>query len=154
MAHLVLLLSSWFGSGLIPKAPGTWGSLAALPFAWGLVELTGTVLSLWPAAALLFVIGIWVSAERSKQLGSHDAGEIVIDEVVGQWMVLAVAPYTLAGWVLAFLLFRLFDILKPWPIRLADKKVSGGFGIMLDDVLAALFGIAVLLGIRLTFGEF
>jgi len=139
MKHLTMLIATWFGSGYLPKAPGTWGSLAALPFAWIILTFLPGALPLLAASFVLLIIGIWASAHHSETLGTHDAGEIVVDEVVGQWIVLAIAPFSPLGWLAAFLLFRFFDVVKPWPISWIDARVSGGWGIMLDDVVAGLF---------------
>jgi phosphatidylglycerophosphatase A len=152
---LTTATATWFFSGKFPKAPGTMGSLAALPFGWAIAIYGGTS-PLIVASIAVFIIGVAISHIYSKMIGVHDAGEIVIDEVVGQWMCLL--PLPLAGsvsdlpWLLtAFVVFRFFDILKPWPIRWIDRRVSGGFGIMLDDVLAGAFGYIVLIGARLIF---
>lgn len=138
--HPAYILATWFWIGRIPFAPGTWGSLAALPFAWLIADTLGP-LALLAAAALLFPIGCWASAAYAEGIGRKDPGSAVIDEVVGQWMVLAVLP--LDGWayLMGFLLFRLFDVVKPWPVSVADRKLTGGFGIMADDVLAGLYGM-------------
>ncbi|MDP2697814.1 phosphatidylglycerophosphatase A [Thalassospira sp.] len=151
------IAATWFYSGKFPKAPGTMGSLAALPLGW-ILALYGTPW-LFGAAAILFLIGLYVSHHYSKMIGQHDAGEIVIDEVVGQWLCLLPLPLigeiSDLGWLLAgFVLFRIFDILKPWPIGWVDRRVSGGMGIMLDDVLAGLFGMGVLIVARLLIGGF
>lgn len=135
-------LAFGFGSGLSPKAPGTMGTLAAIPLYLLLVELplAGYVLVL--LAATLF--GVWLCGESSRLLGVHDHGGIVWDEFVGFWITMLLAP---AGWwwILAgFVLFRLFDIWKPWPVRIADRKVHGGLGIMLDDILAGGYAWLVL----------
>jgi phosphatidylglycerophosphatase A len=135
-------IALWFWSGKLPKAPGTWGSLAALPFAWLLIVYFGSPLVLFIAAAFLLPVGVWASAQHSNKLGTHDAGEIVVDEVAGQWIALAVAPYSPLGWVAAFLLFRFFDVIKPWPISWIDARVSGGWGIMADDIVAGIFAAA------------
>jgi phosphatidylglycerophosphatase A len=137
------LLATWFGAGLLPKAPGTWGSLAALPFAWALTALGGRPL-LAVAAVLLFPAGCWAAGQVGRILGRGDPGCVVVDEVVGLWIVLLAAPPGLLAWVIGFALFRLFDIVKPWPISWADREVKGGLGIMLDDVLAGLIGAAVM----------
>ncbi|RKQ73185.1 phosphatidylglycerophosphatase A family protein [Oceanibaculum indicum] len=134
------ILATWFWVGRIPKAPGTWGSLAALPFAWVIADAFGP-LALLIAAALLFPVGCWASAAYAEGIGRKDPGSAVIDEVVGQWMVLAVMPHDPLAYAIGFALFRLFDIAKPWPVSLADRKFTGGFGIMADDVLAALYGM-------------
>jgi phosphatidylglycerophosphatase A len=141
------LLATWFGAGLLPVAPGTWGSLAALPFGFVIAWLGGSF-ALVVAALVLFVIGCW-AAERAQHLsGVADDGSIVIDEVVGQWLTLAAAPLTPAAYLTAFLLFRLFDIAKPWPARWIDHNFVGGVGVMTDDVIAALYGVLVLFLLR------
>ena len=129
------LLATWFGCGLLPKAPGTWGSIAALPIVWGTALMAGS------SGIVLFVFvislaGIWAAGRYAVAIGRHDPGSVVIDEVAGQALALvAVAPDPLV-YGFAFVLFRLFDILKPWPISWADRKIPGGLGIMLDDILA------------------
>ncbi len=150
MPSPALLIATWFGSGLLPKAPGTWGSLAALPVAWGIVTLTSTPHSLLLAALILLPIGAWAAARHSATLGTHDAGEIVVDEVVGIWLVLGVIPVAPLWWVAGFAVFRLFDVLKPWPISWLDTHISGGWGIMLDDVAAGIAGAAVLAAVFLS----
>ncbi len=154
MTKLAALIATWFGSGLLPKAPGTWGSLAALPFAWVILFVAPSALALVAASFLLLFVGVWASALHSDTLGTHDAGEIVVDEVVGQWIVLAVAPISPLGWAAAFVLFRIFDVIKPWPINWIDKRVTGGWGIMLDDVVAGIFGALAILVIVSVVGEF
>ncbi len=154
MTKLATLIATWFGAGLLPKAPGTWGSLAALPFAWAILILFPGTLPLLIASVALLVVGAWASTLHSETLGVHDAGEIVVDEVVGQWIVLAIAPFSPLGWLAAFLLFRMFDVLKPWPISWLDKNIEGGWGIMLDDVLAGVFAALSLWLIVSFVGEF
>lgn len=130
------LLAFGFGSGLAPKAPGTVGTLAAVPFYLLMQPLS---LSSYLVIVLIaFALGVWVCGESAKRLGEHDYGGIVWDEFVGFWITMMAAP---TGWswiVLGFVLFRLFDIIKPWPIKVADQQVQGGLGIMLDDVLAGI----------------
>lgn len=145
-----ILLATWFGSGYLPKMPGTWGSLAALPFAWAIQAAWGDV-ALAVAAVLVFVVGVWASnVYMARSGGGHDPGAIVIDEVAGQWLTLlaagAVGPLTYAA---GFVLFRLFDVVKPWPISVADRRIEGGLGVMLDDVLAAVYAAAALYLVRL-----
>lgn len=137
------LIATWFGSGLLPRAPGTWGSLAALPAAWFLVEGAGrTGLAL--AAAAVFVLGVW-SAERCvRSSGRADPGFVVVDEVCGQWLSLLVVPQDFALYLAAFALFRIFDIFKPWPVSWAERRFAGGLGVMLDDVAAAGYAAALL----------
>jgi phosphatidylglycerophosphatase A len=140
------IVATWFGTGYAPIAPGTWGSLAALPFAWGIATLAGSW-ALVPAAALLFAAGWFASTRVIAASRSSDPQIIVIDEVVGQFLTLAVTPPDLLAYALGFLLFRAADILKPWPAGWADRSVKGGLGVMLDDVLAALYAAALSWGV-------
>lgn len=143
--HPAFLLSTWFGAGLLRPAPGTWGTVAALPFAW-VISAYFTPWFLLPASIAIFALGVWSSARYSKATDTHDASEIVIDEVAGIWLALAFAPVSLTAFALAFVLFRFFDITKPWPIGWADKTLPGGLGIMTDDMIAGAFaGIIVYL---------
>lgn len=144
--HPVSLLATWFCAGKSPKAPGTVGTLAALPFAY-FIHIYGDQRGLLLASLLLFLLGVWVS-ERYMQANkcTHDPGEIVIDEVAGVWLLLVAFPPTLNGYIFGFLLFRFFDIVKPWPVSICDNKVLGGFGVMLDDFAAAVYPV-ILLGI-------
>ncbi|MBU2885769.1 phosphatidylglycerophosphatase A [Gilvimarinus agarilyticus] len=128
-----------FGAGMAPKAPGTFGTLAAIPLYWLISDLP---LALYIAVIIVgFAVGVYWCDRSSRALGVHDHPGIVWDEIIGYWITMLWAP---AGWgwiVLGFVLFRLFDIAKPWPVSFADKKVSGGLGIMIDDVLAALYAL-------------
>jgi phosphatidylglycerophosphatase A len=137
------LLATWFGSGLLPKAPGTWGSLAALPFAFAIHYLAGQF-ALLLASLTIFAIGCWASGVHAKRLGVKDPGEIVIDEVAGQWLTLAFVPVSAWAYVAGFVLFRLADIFKPWPASWLDRKVEGGLGVMADDMAAGLYAGAAL----------
>ena len=129
-----------FGSGLAPKAPGTFGTLVGLPLFW-LISNYGLNLQLLIITAL-FLIGIYFCDATSKALGVSDHGSIVWDEIVAMMLVLTFAPKNWAGWIVAFVLFRLFDIWKPFPIRQFDATLKNGFGVMFDDLLAALYAIA------------
>lgn len=129
-------LSFGFGSGLAPVAPGTFGTLAAVPLYYLLRPLPATAYVI--VAALLFAIGISVCTRTTRALGVHDHSAIVWDEVVGFLLTMTAAPAVWWAPVVGFVGFRLFDILKPWPIRWIDRRVEGGLGIMLDDVLAAV----------------
>jgi phosphatidylglycerophosphatase A len=134
---LIYFFATGFGAGLIPFAPGTMGTLVAIPFYIGLQKL-----SLIAYAILLilsFIIGIWLCSLASKPLATHDHPSIVWDEMVGFWLTLFAIPFSLLNLFIGFLAFRLFDIQKPWPIGWVDKKVQGGLGIMLDDVLAGIY---------------
>jgi len=131
-----------FGSGLSHYAPGTAGTVAAIPFALLLKQLPVPVF--WIVLAALFFIGVQLCGAASRLLGRHDPGNIVWDEMVGFWLTVALLPVTWAWWLAGFIAFRLFDILKPWPIRWLDRRVSGGLGIMVDDVVAALYAMLLL----------
>ena len=138
----LLLLAFGFGSGLSPKAPGTAGTLLALVIFPVLAQLP-----LWGYLLVLvvaFIAGIYICQHASQKLGVHDHGGVVWDEFVGYWIAMTALPCSWQ-WILAgFILFRLFDIAKPWPIKWADSKVSGGLGVMLDDVIAGLFSWIIL----------
>ena len=125
-----------FGSGLLPIAPGTWGTLAAFPI-YLLVAGT-TWLSYLGFTLLAFILGVCICEKISKDLGVHDHSGIVWDEIVGFLLTMFLVPISLSWMITGFILFRIFDILKPQPIRYVDKHIKGGFGIMLDDVLAAV----------------
>ena len=135
-------LAFGFGSGLAPRAPGTAGTLVAIPVyllaaQWGLHYYTLFV-------ALAAVLGVWICGEAGRQLQVHDHPGIVWDEFVGYWITLWALPVSWE-WILAgFLLFRLYDIVKPWPVSLLDQKVGGGLGIMIDDMLAGAMACATL----------
>ena len=135
-------LAFGFGSGLSPFAPGTMGTLVAIPFIFALKSLGSA--GFWFVLVLLFLLGVKLCGDVSRKLGVHDHGGIVWDEMVGYWISAAFVPLQWQWLLAAFLLFRFFDILKPWPIRQLDKKVSGGFGIMIDDVVAAIFSVIIL----------
>ncbi|PTS85982.1 phosphatidylglycerophosphatase A [Pseudomonas sp. HMWF032] len=130
-------LAFGFGSGTLPKAPGTWGSLVALPFIPLLQMLPDWGYWLMLGATMLF--GFWLCGKVADDLRVHDHEGIVWDEMVGMWITLWLVPHGWGWLLLGFLLFRVFDILKPWPIRWVDRHVHGGVGIMLDDVLAGVF---------------
>lgn len=142
--HPAALIATWFGAGLLPGMPGTWGSLAALPFAWAIVYLAGPA-ALAMAALLAFMVGCWAAGAVARTSRQFDPGWIVIDEVAAQWLVLVAAPLEWRAYLAGFLLFRVFDIVKPWPARMVERRVKGGLGIMLDDVVAALYALAVLM---------
>lgn len=131
-----------FGAGLAPWAPGTFGTLAAIPLYWLISDLSaGIYLSVLVVG---FALGVFWCERSSRALGVHDHPGIVWDEIVGYWITMFLAPAG-PGWIaLGFVLFRLFDIAKPWPVSLADKNVGGGLGIMVDDVLAGLYAFLVM----------
>ena len=138
-------LATWFGSGLLPRAPGTWGSLAAIPPGLLLSWYCGPWFLLAGALAV-FAAGIWAVARYAEERDLDDPGAVVIDEVAGQWI--ALIPALLNPWLvaLAFVAFRLFDILKPWPVGLLDRELKGGLGIMADDIAAGIYAAAVVWG--------
>ena len=129
-------LAFGFGSGAVPKAPGTAGTLVAM-----LIYLLLSPLGFWMHVGLIgvsFLLGIWLCGKTATDLGVHDHGGIVWDEFVGYWITMFMAPQAWFWPIVGFVLFRLLDIFKPWPIKWVDQQVKGGFGIMLDDVLAGI----------------
>ena len=142
------IIATFFGAGLLRPAPGTWGSLAALPAAYLWVTLVGAPFFAASIVALYY-LGLWATTQETAGTTDHDPSEIVIDEVVGQWIALLPAivgafymkTSLLAlwpGWVAAFVLFRLFDIIKPWHVGIADRR-EDATGVMLDDVIAGAY---------------
>ena len=123
--------------------PGTWASLAALPCGW-LIGTSFGIAGIAVAAGIAFAAGWWAAARLASASGVGDPGFVVIDEVAGQWLVLLAAPLDWRFYLAAFVLFRLFDIWKPFPIDWLDRTVKGGLGIMLDDVMAALCALILL----------
>jgi phosphatidylglycerophosphatase A len=149
--HPASLLATWFGSGLLPRAPGTWGSLAALPFAYALTAAGGPW-TLLAAAVAAFLAGVWASGVYATASGAHDPGSVVIDEVAGQWLTLvplATTPVALDPLLygIAFVAFRAFDVLKPWPIRYFERNLPGAWGIMADDIAAGVLAGLVTFGL-------
>lgn len=138
----VHLLAFGLGTGASPYAPGTAGTLLGIPLVYGLSH--GPLWWYLVGMVLLIVLGIWVSDVTSKDIGVHDHGGIVIDEVAGYLVTMLAIPVSMTTLLIAFVVFRIFDILKPWPIGWLDKKVHGGLGIMLDDLLAGIYGLLVM----------
>lgn len=147
-AHPAHFLALGFGSGLMRPAPGTWGTLVALPLAWLWFRFGGSPFLLLLLCLPFFGLGAWAARVTSRSLGVHDHGCIVWDEVVGMLLVLALIPGDWLSWCMGFVLFRLFDIFKPWPIRWFDDHVHGGAGIMIDDVVAAFLTVLVFLAVH------
>ncbi len=142
MDKIIMFLATGFYSGNLPKAPGTWGSLVALvPWFFMRNLPMPTYLGM---LAVLFVLGCILSGSAEKILDQADAGPIVIDEFVGMFITLTAAPNHPAAWILGFLLFRVFDVFKPFPCSWFDQHIHGGFGIMMDDVIAGLYALASL----------
>ncbi|NBX85607.1 MAG: phosphatidylglycerophosphatase A [Gammaproteobacteria bacterium] len=135
-----------FGSGLLPKAPGTWGTLITIPLVFMLSYTPLYVYSL--ATLLLFILGAIASDQISREIGIHDFGGVNIDEVVGFLLVMLPFPCNWQYLFVGFILFRIFDILKPFPIGWVDKHIHGGFGMMFDDVIASLMTVLVMLLIQ------
>lgn len=139
----VLLLAFGFGSGLSPKAPGTVGTIAAVPLWLLLAHLSQ------PMSLLIIVVsviaGIAICGAAADKLGVHDHGGIVWDEFVGYWITMTFLPLSYVSLLTGFVLFRIFDILKPWPISYLDKHIHGGLGIMLDDIVAGLLAGIVMI---------
>ncbi len=145
MSLLARLIGTWFGCGYAPKAPGTAGSLAAIAIAWVLHTYAGVSAMgmAWLSVALSFP-GIWAADVVAREIGRKDPQIVVVDEVVGQWMTLAGATtLNWKSWLLAFALFRLFDIWKPPPVRQLER-LPGGVGIVADDAMAGVYGALVL----------
>lgn len=150
-AHPAHFFGLGFGSGLAPKAPGTFGTLVAFPLFW-LISSYNLNVKL-AIIATLFIVGIYVCDKTGKALGVADHGAIVWDEIVAMLLVLCFTPMHYFWYLLAFALFRLFDIWKPYPICIMDAKLKNGFGVMFDDVLAAIYAIFVLKLIALPLAE-
>ena len=138
----VCFIGFGFGTGLAPKAPGTFGTLPALFIAGLLLGCGLGKFGLAVLSVILFFIGIWICDVTERSIGVHDYGGIVWAEIAAMMLVLACVPQGLGWWLAAFAAFRFFDAVKPPPIRWFDQKVRGGFGVMLDDFIAALFAIA------------
>ncbi|TFH74803.1 phosphatidylglycerophosphatase A [Gammaproteobacteria bacterium LSUCC0112] len=132
----VHFLAFGLGSGAAPHAPGTFGTLAALALYLVLPAMPPVVYLLFLLAG--FVLGVWLCGKTAQDIGVHDHGGIVWDEFIGYWLTMFLAPPGLVWLLCGFVLFRVFDIIKPWPIRWFDRHVHGGFGIMIDDVLAGV----------------
>ena len=145
--HPATWVATWGGCGLLQPGPGTWGTIGAMPF--GIILLMfGGVPALLVAIVLAFALGIWASGHIEQMVREKDSGMIVIDEVVGVWIALIPAILTGPAVGTVFILFRIFDILKPWPISFLDKKCPGAWGVMLDDVLAGIYAALIMIGLR------
>jgi len=140
----IQFLALGFGSGLAPKAPGTFGTLAAIPVFLLLIMLMPTPLPYAIAVIIMGLAGIYICGKTADDVGVHDHPAIVWDEFVGFFITMFMVPVSWQSILVGFLLFRVFDILKPWPISFIDKKMTGGAGIMFDDVLAGIFALAIM----------
>ena len=142
MDRLILFIATGFGSGYLPKAPGTWGSLVGVALWFFLRDLT--VPSYLGVIGALFVVGTLCAGSAEKIVDRADPGLVVVDEIVGQLLALILVPHHPVAVLLGFLTFRVFDILKPFPANWLDRHIHGGLGIMLDDVVAGLYSLLVL----------
>ncbi|KGJ97053.1 phosphatidylglycerophosphatase A [Colwellia psychrerythraea] len=142
LANPIQFLALGFGSGLAPKAPGTFGTLAAVPLFLLMSGLTPLIYGL--LVLVVCLAGIYICGKAASDVGVHDHGAIVWDEFAGFFITMFMVPISWQSVTVGFILFRLFDIAKPWPISIADKKLTGGFGIMFDDVLAGLFALIIM----------
>lgn len=145
MNRIALTLATWFGCGLFPVGPGTAGSLAAVIIAW-LVDryLGGTRLFLFGITFLLLMPGVWSATVTARISGKEDPGKVVIDEVLGQWVTLLGAyNFSLPSLIAGFVLFRIFDIWKPWPVRRLEALPTG-YGIVADDIGAGIYAALIL----------
>jgi phosphatidylglycerophosphatase A len=142
MDRLFMAIATGFGLGYLPKAPGTWGTLLALPIHYLIVQLPPLG---YPAAiATIIVIAVLAAGAAEKIIDQPDPGLVVIDEVAGMLIAMIAIPASPLAWLLAFTLFRLFDILKPFPVNFFDQRCHGGLGIVLDDLMAGLYALATL----------
>jgi len=142
LANPVQFLALGFGSGLAPKAPGTFGTLAAVPLFLLMSDLSPLIYGL--LVLFVCITGIYICGKAAEDVGVHDHGAIVWDEFAGFFITMFMVPVSWQSVLVGFILFRVFDIAKPYPISVADKKLTGGFGIMFDDVLAGLFALAIM----------
>jgi phosphatidylglycerophosphatase A len=143
---IATLLSTVFGVGYAPVAPGTVASIVALPFAWLIAWRFGSS-ALLTASAFAYLVGVWSTGIHAARVNKHDPSECVIDEVAGQWLACALAPVSFLGFGIAFALFRALDISKLWPVS-AGEKLPGGWGIMTDDLIAGTLTLAVIAALR------
>ncbi len=146
----VLALTSWFGTGYLPKMPGTWGTLGSIPLWWAMSHLPFWVNL---AATVVFAgVAVWLSGLAEKIYGAHDGQKIVIDEAAGLLVTVIGVPFAWPQVLAAFILFRVLDMTKPWPIGWVDREIGGGLGVVLDDLLAGAVACGLLHGARLILG--
>ncbi len=142
MVNLIMIIATGFYSGYAPKAPGTCGSLVALPIHFLLIKLP--VPYYFTALGLIFIIAVITAGGAEKIIDRPDPGEIVIDEIIGMLITLIYSPVSIPVWLLGFFIFRFFDIVKPFPVSWFDQKIHGGTGIVMDDVMAGLYSLVCL----------
>ena len=150
LAHPWHFLSFGFGSGYSPWAPGTAGTIAAIPIFYFMASLP-----LWSYLLLVFammMLGFYICGYTTRALGKHDHSAIVWDEIVGYLITMLAMPNSWQWMLVGFFVFRIFDVVKPWPINVIDRRINGGLGIMLDDVLAGVYGVVVMQGLLYYFG--
>ena len=147
LSHPAGLVATWFGVGLLPYAPGTWGSFVALPFAWA-IHLYGGVWLLAAAVVVVSLLGWLAAALYIRAHGKEDPGDVVVDEVAGQWLTLLPAAGDIGLMAAGFVLFRAADIYKPWPAGWADRRIKGGLGTMVDDLFAGAYAALGVLALR------
>jgi len=136
LQHPARIIALGFGSGLAPIVPGTFGTMVALPI---MLALSSASLSIYlVACVVVFGVGVWAAELSCRHMGAHDHNSIVWDEVAGYMVTMILLPMTWQWLLAGFILFRLVDILKPWPINLLDRNVHGGFGVMIDDIAAGV----------------
>ena len=152
MNRLASLISTFFGVGLLPKAPGTWGSLVTLPIAYLIATYFGTN-GLLAFVLIVTIVGVWASNLYVRSTGKKDPGEVVIDEVAGQSLALSLVPLDWRLYLVAFVLFRIFDILKPKPVSTLEA-LPDGWGIMLDDLMAGLYALGCFIVLQSIWGSF
>ncbi len=147
MNQILMFIATGFGSGYLPIAPGTWGTLVALPIHFLLIKLSPEYYFI--ALGIVFIVAVSTAGSAEKIIDRKDPGVVVIDEIIGMLITLIGAPSTPLAWGCAFLLFRLFDIWKPFPVSWADRHLNGGLGIVLDDVLAGGYALLCMQVFRL-----
>lgn len=138
-SHPIHFLAFGFGTGLSPKAPGTVGTLVAIPLF--IIMSSLTTLNYIILLLLIIIFSVYIAGESARRLGIHDHGGIVIDEICGYLVTMLFAPSEWLWIIVGFALFRLFDIAKPWPIRSIDQRLGGGLGIVLDDLMAGIYAL-------------
>ena len=149
MRRVGVFLATCAYVGYAPVAPGTWGSAAALVIYYVIRRQASSAIEL-TAIAVIFIVGVWSATEAERHFGGVDPGPVVIDEVVGMLMTLALHPVTIAGALVGFVVFRILDVIKPWPARQLED-LPAGFGIVLDDAMAGVYGNLIVWGLALLF---
>lgn len=147
LKHPATWVATWGGCGLMQPGPGTWGTIGGIPFGVALLMFFG-IPGLILGFAIVFPLGLWASKHFEQMVREKDSSMIVIDEVAGLWVAMIPCLLTPFSIGLAFVLFRVFDIWKPWPISYLDKYFRGPFGVMIDDVVAGIFAAIVMIGLR------